>query len=355
MSKTIILVGLSGSGKSTAGVLAARALGRPFIDTDVLVEQRAGRPIAALFVEEGEVAFRRLETEALAQAMEAEGAVVATGGGIVEQPENQPFFRDAAVIWLTGQPEKLAARLATYTDRPLLAGDALTALRSQLARRAQHYAAVSHWVVATDRLAPEDVAAEITRFVDTHPETGDGRLVVTTPGGRYEVVAGSGTLELLPERLTGLGIRGRTWIVSDDQVWPHHGERLLAILQRAGTTPLSCQIPAGEASKNLDIVSGVYDWLLENNVERRDVLLAFGGGVVGDLAGYVASTILRGIDLIQIPTNVLSMVDSSIGGKTGVDHRAGKNLIGTFYQPRLVLADTTLLRTLPEAERQAGL
>src|ERR687885_2317917 len=224
MSKTIILVGLSGSGKSTAGALAARALGRPFIDTDVLVEQQAGRPIAAIFADEGERAFRRLETKVLAHAVQPGGAVVATGAGIVEQPENQPFLRDAAVVWLTGQPETLAARVAAYTDRPLLVGDALAALRAQFARRAQHYAAVSHWVVATDRLAPEDVAAEITRFVDTHPETGDGRLVVTTPGGRYEVVAGSGPLESLPERLAELGIRGRTWIVSDDHVWPHHGE-----------------------------------------------------------------------------------------------------------------------------------
>ncbi len=354
MSTSIILIGLSGTGKSTAGSLLAQALGRRFIDTDALIEERSGRLVPDIFAESGEAEFRRFETEALARALEANGAVIATGGGIVEEPANRPLLGSAAVVWLTAKPETLVARLGAHGNRPLLAGDPLAALHGQIARRTQHYAALADWVVSTDQLTPEEVAGQIRRFVDIYHHPATGQLIVNTPGGRYEVIVGEDALGSLPQRLSASGPTGRLWVVSDDQVWQHHGRRLLAVLEGAGLDVSSFQIPAGEASKNLQVVSNVYDWMLRNKVERHDMLIAFGGGVVGDLAGYVASTILRGIGLVQLPTTVLAMVDSSIGGKTGVDHAAGKNLIGAFYQPRLVVADTSVLATLSLPERQAG-
>jgi shikimate kinase / 3-dehydroquinate synthase len=353
MHKNIVLIGLSGTGKSTVGAMLAQTLRWNFWDTDVLIEREAGRPVSTIFAEEGEPAFRVLEAAALRKAMADAPAVIATGGGIVETISNHEALRDALVVWLTARPQTLVERLATHHDRPLLQGSRQEALQAQLERRAARYAGLADWIVPTDTFSPEQVTLEIQRGI-RHGTPDQTSLRVQTPGGDYEVLVGAGMLERLPREIKRVAPRGRAWIVSDDQVWPLHGGRLADLLAEAAHEPRVFQIPAGESSKHLSIVSGVYDWLLGAGVERGDLLIAVGGGVVGDLTGFVASTILRGIGLIHLPTTVLAVVDSSIGGKTGVDHAVGKNLIGTFYQPRLVLADTTLLHTLPQAERQAG-
>ncbi len=355
MNNTVFLIGLSGTGKTTAGTALAKALGRPFIDTDLLIEADASQNIAQIFSEGGEESFRRLETRALERALEADGAIVSTGGGIVETPANAGLLRQGQVVWLTAKVPTLSARLAAHADRPLLAGrEPADVLSEQLARRAPQYAAFADWVIATDHLSSTEVAAEIRRMIERQKTDPRDALYVTTPGGSYPVKVAAGGLDRLPEELRAISGRGRVWVVSNDRVWPLHGDRIEALCRGAGIEIEAIQIVDGEAHKNLQVVGHVYDWLLGNKVERGDVLVAAGGGVVGDLAGLVASTVLRGIAFVQIPTTVLAMVDSSIGGKTGVDHQAGKNLIGTFYQPRLVLADTTLLRTLPKAERQSG-
>ena len=180
------------------------------------------------------------------------------------------------------------------------------------------------------------------------------QLTITTPAGSYPIVVGPGLLRELPARLAELGLRGRLWLISDSAVFPHYGPRLLGELRAAGYTADSHVVPSGEASKDLAIVSGCYDWMIGGNVERRDAVLALGGGVVGDLAGFVAATVLRGIALVQLPTTLLAMVDSALGGKTGVNHPLGKNLIGAFHQPRLVLSDTDTLGTLAPRELRAG-
>ncbi|MCS6842021.1 MAG: 3-dehydroquinate synthase, partial [Roseiflexus sp.] len=179
-------------------------------------------------------------------------------------------------------------------------------------------------------------------------------LYVTTPGGSYEVIVAHGALDHLPERLHHIGLHGAAWIISDDQVFPQYAPALIERLRAAGYNPRGFAVPAGEPSKDLAMVARLYDWLIGNGVERRDVVLALGGGVVGDLAGFVAATVLRGIALVHLPTTLLAMVDSAIGGKTGVNHPLGKNLIGAFHQPRLVLSDTATLTTLPPRELRAG-
>jgi 3-dehydroquinate synthase len=142
--------------------------------------------------------------------------------------------------------------------------------------------------------------------------------------------------------------------VSDSNVLPRHGERALYAIRSAGLHSASFAIPAGEASKRLDVAATVYDWLVEQRAERGHALVALGGGVVGDLAGFVAATYLRGMPLVMAPTSLLSMVDASIGGKVAVDHASGKNLIGAFYQPSLVVDDVSVLKTLPSAMRFEG-
>ena len=179
-------------------------------------------------------------------------------------------------------------------------------------------------------------------------------LTITTPAGSYAVLVGPNLLHELPAHLQALGLSGTQWLISDSQVFSHHGAALEGLLRGAGYRVESYAVPSGEASKDLAVVSKLYDWMIGGSVERRDAVLALGGGVVGDLAGFVAATVLRGIALIQLPTTLLAMVDSALGGKTGVNHPLGKNLIGAFHQPRLVLSDTSMLATLPARELRAG-
>ena len=170
----------------------------------------------------------------------------------------------------------------------------------------------------------------------------------------YDVVVGGGLLDKAGVLLAPLLKQGRTAIVSDATVWKLHGERLTKALAAAGISSQAIVVPPGEPSKSWDGLAEVSDRLLELELDRGDLIVAFGGGVVGDLAGFAAAIYKRGIDFVQIPTTLLAQVDSSVGGKTAIDTPRGKNLIGAFHQPKLVLADLDLLATLPEREMRAG-
>ena len=168
------------------------------------------------------------------------------------------------------------------------------------------------------------------------------------------LVVESGLIGRLGEKMRAAGLTGRAFVVSDEQVFVLYGESVLEGLRRNGFEADSYRLVPGEASKALASVYKLYDWLVENRVERIDAIVALGGGVVGDIAGFAAATILRGIPLVQVPTTILAQIDSSIGGKVGVDHPKGKNLIGAFYPARLIAVDTDTLRTLPRREIAAG-
>lgn len=351
----IVLVGLSGAGKTTVAHLVAQALGWRALDTDHLVEDRAGQTISDLFGREGEAAFRPLERAALTQALAEDRVVLATGGGMILDPSNRVQLQATFTVWLHAPVATLVERLAATADRPLLAGQPERTLNNMLTRRAPLYAAVADWVITTSALTPAEIADEIVRAYQRRQQAlGAGETQVVTPGGSYAVRAGHGVWQELPQRLDQLVPHGRAWLVTDRAIEPLYAERIANLLSAHGREVQTYAFPAGEQYKTLDTMRGVVDWLLRNNVERGDVLVALGGGVVGDLAGFAAATVLRGIALIHLPTTVLAMVDSSIGGKTGVDHAVGKNLVGSFFQPRLVLADTSVLATLPAAERAAG-
>lgn len=170
----------------------------------------------------------------------------------------------------------------------------------------------------------------------------------------YDILIGAGLVTGLGEKLRPLVGRDRVFVLSDETVWSLHGGTLQAALERAGLRAVTLTVAPGEATKNWQQLGLVLDWLLSAGAGRDDVLLAFGGGVVGDLAGLAAALMKRGMNLVQVPTTLLAQVDSSVGGKTAVNSAHGKNLIGAFYQPRLVLADMDLLATLPVRERRAG-
>jgi 3-dehydroquinate synthase len=185
--------------------------------------------------------------------------------------------------------------------------------------------------------------------------TSNHQLTVNAGGGSYPVVVEAGALASLPARLDALGLRGALWLVADSGVVAAFAEPLAARLRAAGRTVHTFVVPSGEASKSQEQLWRLYDWMIGGAIERRDAVLALGGGVVGDLAGYAAASVLRGVAVVQLPTTLLAMVDSAVGGKTGINHPLGKNLIGAFHQPRLVLADTDTLATLPPRELRAGM
>jgi len=181
--------------------------------------------------------------------------------------------------------------------------------------------------------------------------------VIKVPLGvrSYTISIGSNLLSRLGQECKRLYLGQRCAVITDRNVAPHYGQVAVENLQAAGFEPTLITVPAGETAKSLKVVASCYDQLAEQRLERKSFVVALGGGVVGDLAGFVAATFLRGIDFVQIPTTLLAQVDSSVGGKVGVNLKAGKNLVGAFYQPRFVLCDLETLGTLPVREYRAGL
>ncbi len=343
----IILTGFMGTGKTTTGRLLAARLGREFVDTDDLIVARDGRAIADIFNEDGETYFRELEARAAADLAERRGLVIATGGRLMLDPANVTALgATGPVFCLTAEPDVIVARVAAAGNaRPLLVGDDPERRVGQLLRRRAAAYARFRPVPTGGRTAAE-VAAGIAALLD------DGlreTISVGHPGGAYDVIVGE---NLLGRFLEMAGIDGPAAIITDSHVGPLHG----GTIRRADGSALPIlTMTAGESHKTLDTVRELYDGLLAAGIDRDGTVVALGGGVTGDVAGFVAATYLRGIDFALCPTTLLAMVDSSIGGKTGVDLPQGKNLVGAFKQPRIVLADIATLATLPAAEFTSGL
>jgi 3-dehydroquinate synthase len=181
------------------------------------------------------------------------------------------------------------------------------------------------------------------------------RLKVDLAERSYDILIGRDLLGELGPRCRKLGLGSRCAIITDSNVEPHYGKETQRLLEASGFATTLITIPSGEKSKSLKCVGECYDAMAKHRLERKSFVVALGGGVVGDLAGFVAASYLRGIPFVQVPTTLLAQVDSSVGGKTGINLKAGKNLVGAFYQPKLVLCDLATLDTLPERELRAGM
>ena len=354
----VLLVGLPGSGKSAIGRRLATRHDAPFIDLDEVVEAAAGRRIAEIFSDEGEVGFRSRERDAIAALGAAtEGTtierVIASGGGAVVDPRNRwMLYRGRAVIWLDGAPEALAQRLRhSPNPRPLVAGpDPIGAIRGLASARERFYAAGYR----VNGLAPvASVVEAIETIVSVPPASGTRLFDAHTAIGR--IVFGEGIApEILVEQLGRMGAQ-RALVVSEPGAWGFVGPAITAALDAAGL-PLELGLfPEGEAAKRLSLIEHAASALAELRVERGEPLVAIGGGALGDSAGFLAATYLRGIPIVHVPTTLVAQLDSSIGGKTAVDLPEGKNLVGAFHQPAAVIADVAYLRTLPERQRRAAL
>ena len=349
----IFLVGISGAGKSTVGRLVADRLGWDFADSDDLIEERAGRKIPEIFATDGEANFREIEATVLGDLARRERVVVSTGGGAPTTEGGRAAIQTGFSVWLEVSPGAAARRLSVdpaAATRPLLAGDAEGRLAGLLATRGPQYR-LSDASVAVDGLSPVQVA---DRILECWEKAADVAATVRTPGVEYPVVVAEGALGRLGAICRDRGLKGRAFLVTDTNVGPLLAAPALRSLASADYEAASFVIPAGEEQKTLATVGTVYDWLLKAKVERSDFVVCLGGGVVTDLAGFAAATILRGIPFVHVPTTLLGMADAAIGGKTGVDHPLGKNMIGAFAQPKAVVIDPQVLETLPDRQRRAG-
>ncbi|HEX9095325.1 MAG TPA: 3-dehydroquinate synthase [Candidatus Dormibacteraeota bacterium] len=345
----VVLIGFMGSGKSTVGPQLAQRMVRPFVDLDDVIEADAGRSVAEIFSSEGETGFREREARCLQRALERSGSVVAVGGGAPMRDENWVRIRDGnCVVALIAEPDELARRLDGSTDRPLLQSGAPSAIASLLPRRLPRYLEAD-LVIKTDGIAPAEVAQQLH---DRLSGRGLQRIQIDVPGSPHDVTVGYGLSHLVPAALRG---HSPTVVVTDHGVGRQYGQQLIDALSAAGLSATLHLVPAGEAAKTLAVLSGIYEALAAAGVGRRGALIARGGGSVGDVAGFAAATWMRGIPYVQMPTTLLAMVDSSIGGKTAINLPAGKNLAGALHQPAAIFCDLECLATLPDEEYRSGL
>src|SRR5207245_1259170 len=348
----VVLVGFMGTGKATVWPILARLRNRPVVDLDDEIAQEAHRPIQRIFAEEGEEGFRRREARALERALGREDCVVAVGGGAPKNDDNWEGIRSGNwVVALTAEPAELARRLSGSTERPLLQPDPPSAIALLLRERLDRYLEAD-LVVSTDDVAPELIAR---RLNDRLASRGIERVRIEVPGSPHEATVGTGRRPLIASTLERLAVSGTVVIVSDPIVVEAHGATLLDELSSAGINARLHRVPVGEPAKSLDVLAGIYEALAAAGVDRAGALIAFGGGAVGDVSGFAAATWMRGIRHIQVPTTLLAMVDSSIGGKTAINLPAGKNLAGAVHQPVAIFSDLEYLETLADAEFRSGL
>lgn len=368
--RPIFLYGPPGSGKTTVGKLLSEHLALPFVDLDQQIEFIAGRSIPQIFDEKGETGFRQLEKQALFEVLNKAWGIVALGGGALLDAANRGLVEaSGSVCCLAADQSTLLARLnAASLERPLLVdtpGEKPGAekLSQLLTQRSEHYASFSNQFV-TEVSTPEEIAAEIQHRLGVFHLR--GMVLKTSPAkisvGDMEQPAQSGYDVRISEALDGLGaalhlrsLSGPITLVTDQNVAAHYLERAERSLQAAGYLTRTIVIPPGEASKTMATISYLWQEFLATGLERMSTVVALGGGVVGDLAGFAAATYMRGIPWVNVPTTLVAMADSSLGGKTGADLPQGKNLVGAFHAPHMVLADPSTLNSLPPVELRSGM
>jgi 3-dehydroquinate synthase len=375
----VVLVGFMGTGKSTVGPHLARRVDRPFVDLDDVIEADAGLTVAEIFASEGEAGFRERESRCLQRVLDRDGAVVAVGGGAPMRDENWARIRDGnTVVALIAEPAELARRMNGSTVRPLLEPGAPSAIATLLPLRLSRYMEAD-LVIKTDAIDPVEVAAQVN---DRLSGGGLHRILIDIPGSTHEATVGSRLTGLVAAALhrqdqspsagrqaggtgpenpspsggrQGGGSRRTIVVVSDSVVADRYAQPLIDALASDGITAKLHLVPSGEPAKELAVLAGIYEALAAAGVDRQGVLIALGGGAVGDVTGFAAATWMRGIRCLQLPTTLLAMVDSSIGGKTAINLPAGKNLVGAVHQPCAIFCDLDYLATLPDTEYRASL
>jgi shikimate kinase/3-dehydroquinate synthase len=360
--RSVVLVGMMGAGKTSVGKRLAAKLGLPFVDADAEIEAGAQLTISEIFERFGEPYFREGERKVIARLLKSGPLVLATGGGaFMNGATRENIARHGLSIWLKPSFDVLFARVRKKSNRPLLkTADPEQTLRQLLEERSPTYALADLSIESVDAAHDSVVDAILARLhLTLSKEVGapvePRRRVEVALGARaYSILIGSGLLDETGAEIARIAPGAKCAVVTDSHVGPLYLDRLTTSLEQAGLRSTSIVCPPGEGTKSYAEFARVADALIEAHIERKDIVVALGGGVIGDLAGFCAATLRRGVRLVQIPTTLLAQVDSSVGGKTGINSRHGKNLVGAFHQPSLVLADTACLNSLSEREFRAG-
>lgn len=339
LGRPLAFIGFMGSGKTTGARSAAEALGVAVVDADRELERREGKTIARMFREEGEAAFRAAEERLTLELLgDRSKAVVSLGGGAVGSPRvREALLRNRTVVWVDIDADTAWSRVEG-TGRPLAARrEDFVRLHAE---REPIYASLADAVVPGERSAH---MSEVLRALDGLPP--NARLLwAASQSGDYPAYIGD---VLVDRSFWPPVVGGRRFLITDGNVGRLYGERLAPLAGRVAVMP-------GEQSKTVAHAEIVWTELARAGATRDDVLVALGGGVVGDLAGFCAATYQRGVRYVQAPTSLVAQVDSAYGGKTGVDLAEAKNYVGAYHQPSAVLADPQALNTLPAAELAAG-
>lgn len=357
VGKNIILSGLSGSGKTTVGRMLAKMTGRAFIDLDVLIEESTGMTIPEIFKNCKEEGFREIESRLTKRVSLLKNTVIALGGGTLTRRRNYEYLKEnGMIVFLDVSLDTLILRLEGDCSRPLLEAQDLNEKKEKLSRlyreRIKTYRETADIVINGDD-SPENIAVKILKKLpldDTKILPVEGESVfVKIPSKSYCVKIG---YKILPGALTDF-LKEQKNISKIVMVTSPLINRLFCTplkkaAEKEGFYIDTVLIEDEEDKKNLSTVSKIYDKFIELDVDRNSLVIAVGGGITGDMAGFAAATYMRGIRWVYVPTTLLSQVDASIGGKVAVNHSAGKNLIGAFYQPEMVISDTALLETLPD-------
>jgi shikimate kinase / 3-dehydroquinate synthase len=332
--RTIAFIGFMGAGKTRAAKGAAAVLGLEAIDVDAEVERDLGKPVDEIFATQGESLFREAEERLTLKALDG-GGLVSLGGGAIESAKVREALGRAFVVWCRID-EEAAWQRCERSARPLARDRA--GFRERFAQRQPLYEDLAD-AVLTD--GGERVGRHAAPWL--HAASGlDGvRLAwATSASGDYPAIVGEGAIGLLP--------RDRRWFcVADPGALAHHGARLPGV-------EITLEGGGDESRKTLSEAERILRALAQAGARRDDGVLAFGGGVVGDLAGFCAATYQRGVPVVQAPTTLVAQVDSAYGGKTGVDLPEAKNYAGAYHMPEAVLAEPAALETLPPAELAAG-
>lgn len=366
LDKPIVLVGLMGAGKTTVGRIVADMLGWPFFDSDDEIVRAAGKSISAIFEEEGEPAFRDLERMTISGLLRNGRSVIATGGGSISIPETANLILENSVcLWLDASVPVLVERTAG-SDRPLLKhGEPSEVLSMLLEKRREAYMQ-SHLHILDDNLNPRDMASRVLMQLCEYLFDNDAIedeekhvpqalcLTVSLYDRSYPIFIGANLLTDIDVWLTQEFYGRKAFIITDYNVRAAVTDKFQAAIAPFMKSVAVMELPPGEQTKSFDRFQVVVEWMIESGIKRDSLVFAVGGGVVGDLTGFASSAVLRGVEFIQVPTTLLSMVDSSVGGKTGINSKFGKNMIGAFYQPRAVIVDLNVLQTLPQREWLAG-
>ncbi len=353
--RNLVLTGFMGTGKTTIGKMAAQRLNFRFIDMDDEIEKRLHKTVSQIFAEEGEEAFRGAERQLLGELIKNNGQVIATGGGTLVDVENRvlALHDEICTICLTASSEEILRRVSgdEKRERPLLRVEQpIERVEELLNQRRSAYEAIP-WQIITDSITTNDVVGKILEIWNAQ------KIVVHHTSGEYPIWIGTGMMDAAAGFIhtTGAKKGSRIGIVTNQTIAPLYLERLKKYLEDYGYVVCPVILPDGEQYKNLASMERIYHALVKAEFDRGDTLLALGGGVIGDMTGFAAATYMRGIRFVQVPTTLLSMVDASVGGKTGVDLVEGKNLVGCFKQPSAVFIDPGVLRTLPMEELRSGM